>query len=381
MTVAERGSREGDLREITSEQGLDTDEPKLVFSSVRGILNTDLTAGADITSAVPLQANAGLSSNGMMLAGQGFKVTPGQAKLLAAEEGKDTSRVLRGYVGGAELLNARKQLQLIDFCGMSEEEARKNYPVLYEHLLRSVKPERDKSRDRVFKERWWLFGRVRPELRSFIADLERYIATTETSKHRVFQFVDSDVLPDHMVIAIGSNSGFVLAVLQSKIHLEWTLRAGGWLGYGNDNRYNKSRVFDPFPFPDATPSQNARICALGEELDATRKLALAEVEKLSITELYNLREKLRSGVPMSETEQRRATKARASIISRLHEQLDAAVADAYGWGDDWQTGTLGPSEIVARLVALNHARAAEEKSGKIRWLRPDYQIPRFGQKQ
>jgi hypothetical protein len=36
--------------------------------------------------------------------------------------------------------------------------------------------------------------------------------------------------------------------------------------------------------------------------------------------------------------------------------------------------------IVARLVALNATRAAEEKSGHIRWLRPDYQIPRFGAK-
>jgi hypothetical protein len=29
-------------------------------------------------------------------------------------------------------------------------------------------------------------------------------------------------------------------------------------------------------------------------------------------------------------------------------------------------------------VALNAARAAEEKAGLIRWLRPEYQIPKFG---
>ena len=34
-------------------------------------------------------------------------------------------------------------------------------------------------------------------------------------------------------------------------------------------------------------------------------------------------------------------------------------------------------ELVARLVALNAERAAEERAGHIRWLRPDYQIPRF----
>ena len=30
---------------------------------------------------------------------------------------------------------------------------------------------------------------------------------------------------------------------------------------------------------------------------------------------------------------------------------------------------------MSRLVALNHARAEEEKRGLIRWLRPDYQAP------
>ncbi len=31
--------------------------------------------------------------------------------------------------------------------------------------------------------------------------------------------------------------------------------------------------------------------------------------------------------------------------------------------------------LLTRLVALNHERAAEEKRGLIRWLRPDYQNP------
>ena len=71
--------------------------------------------------------------------------------------------------------------------------------------------------------------------------------------------------------------------------------------------------------------------------------------------------------------QDRARAARAGIVNRLHEQLDEAVASAYGWPAD-----LSPSEIVARLVALNAERAAEEAQGQVRWLRPDYQRPRFG---
>ena len=380
MTVAERGDHEGELREVTKEIGLATDQPEISLTSMRGRVNADLTTGADVTSTKPLKANEGLSCNGMMLAGQGFKLMESKARLLASEEGSDVSGVLKGYIGGSELLNGWKRQSVIDFCGLTEEEARHEYPVLYQHVLATIKPDREKSRDSAFKEKWWLFGRVRPELRSFISELDRYIATTETSKHRVFQFVQSNILPDHMVVAFGSDDAFHLGVLQSKIHLEWTLRTGGWLGFGNDNRYSKSKVFDPFPFPDPTPEQRAKIADLAEELDATRKAALAETDKLTMTELYNLREKLRSGAPMDEKEQRRATKARAAIVNRLHEQLDEAVADAYAWGEEWRAGTLGPSEIVARLVALNHERAAEEKAGKVRWLRPEYQEPRFGSK-
>lgn len=71
-------------------------------------------------------------------------------------------------------------------------------------------------------------------------------------------------------------------------------------------------------------------------------------------------------------------KARARIVAKLHDDLDQAVADAYGWGEDWRRAPLPPAEIVRRLVALNAERAAEEAAGHIRWLRPDYQHPRFG---
>src|SRR5690606_8899997 len=48
-------------------------------------------------------------------------------------------------------------------------------------------------------------------------------------------------------------------------------------------------------------------------------------------------------------------------------------ADAYGWPHD-----LTDEQIVERLVALNAERHAEEQQGKVRWLRPDYQIARAG---
>jgi len=61
------------------------------------------------------------------------------------------------------------------------------------------------------------------------------------------------------------------------------------------------------------------------------------------------------------------------VMKELHDRLDAAVAEAYGWPAD-----LSDDEILSRLVALNKERAAEEARGQVRWLRPEYQIPRFG---
>jgi len=55
---------------------------------------------------------------------------------------------------------------------------------------------------------------------------------------------------------------------------------------------------------------------------------------------------------------------------KIHDDIDAAVADAYGWPAD-----LSDEEILRRLVALNAERAAEERRGIIRWLRPEFQNP------
>jgi len=61
------------------------------------------------------------------------------------------------------------------------------------------------------------------------------------------------------------------------------------------------------------------------------------------------------------------------ILKELHDKLDAAVATAYGW-----PVSLTDDDILARLVALNKERAGEEARGHVQWLRPEYQVPRFG---
>lgn len=48
--------------------------------------------------------------------------------------------------------------------------------------------------------------------------------------------------------------------------------------------------------------------------------------------------------------------ARPQWLANAHAELDEAVAEAYGWADDWRAGVLSDDEIVARLFVLNQQR-------------------------
>ena len=48
---------------------------------------------------------------------------------------------------------------------------------------------------------------------------------------------------------------------------------------------------------------------------------------------------------------------RSAWLDQAHAKLDAAVAEAYGWGEDWRAARMTDDEILARLFALNQARA------------------------
>jgi len=159
-------------------------------------------------------------------------------------------------------------------------------------------------------------------------------------------------------------------VLSSLVHIVWALAAGGTL----EDRpvYNKSRCFDPFPFPAASPEQQARIAALAEQLDTHRKRQQAAHPDLTLTGMYNVLAKLRSGEPLTAKDKAIHEMGLVAILRQLHDELDTAVLAAYGWQDH----TPGNTEtLLDRLVALNAERAIEEAAGHIRWLRPEFQNP------
>lgn len=86
--------------------------------------------------------------------------------------------------------------------------------------------------------------------------------------------------------------------------------------------------------------------------------------------MYNVLEKLRAGVALDERERATHEAGLVSVLRQLHDDLDSAVRAAYGWTD-----APPDEEILARLVRLNSERAAEERRGRVRWLRPDFQRP------
>jgi len=82
--------------------------------------------------------------------------------------------------------------------------------------------------------------------------------------------------------------------------------------------------------PEVVPGYPDRILPKDEE-------AAKELKKRTLTNLYN---------------------ARPVWLANAHAALDEAVAEAYGWGDDWRAGALTDDEILARLFALNQQRSA-----------------------
>jgi hypothetical protein len=331
-----------------------------------GHIFSDLRSGANVSNAIKLQSNNLLAGRGVCLHGAGFIVSDRE---MAEWGNRYLDSVVKPYCNGRDLVGNSRKLFVVDFFCLSEVEAAK-YEKPFQKVLEEVKPERDVNKRKVRKDNWWIFGETMPKTRNSIKNLNRYVATPETAKHRVFQFLDSSILPDNKLVVIALDDAYFLGILSSSIHVKWALAAGGWLGVGNDPVYVKTKCFDPFPFPDSTPEQKQKIRDLGERLDTHRKRVQTQYPDVTITGMYNLLEKMRSGEPFTDKDREYNNKALVSTLKQIHDELDAAVFDAYNWPQ-----TLSDDEILERLVALNADRAEEERNGLIRWLRPEYQAP------
>ncbi|MBY5977773.1 class I SAM-dependent DNA methyltransferase [Phaeobacter italicus] len=371
MTVGAAGNRAGNLLTVIreSKDNEDIDGRVVSFDHQIGRIWANLKVGANLSDGQKLNSNLGLGFMGVIPHGEGMVVSKAVAKQLECNEPLPKG-LLRPYCNGRELTAGILDRLVIDAFPMTEQELRSEAPSVFQWLLDNVKPFRDANRDKDLREKWWLHRRSNQDLRRAQVGISRFIATVETSKHRTFSFLSSAVLPDQKLRIVASSDASILACLSSRFHTTWSDATGGMQGVGNDPVYTHSRCFDPFPFPDLTDDQRTLLRALGEELDAHRKSQQAAHPKLTLTQMYNVLEKLRAGDTIAGKDKEIYDQGLIGILRDLHDQIDAAVADAYGWPCD-----LSDEEILMRLVDLNKERAAEEAAGHIRWLRPDYQNP------
>jgi hypothetical protein len=387
-------------------------------------IHSNLTAISDVTIAKILQANISVAFIGTKKAGA-FDVQDNQAMdwLLAPNpNGKPNSDVLKPWLNGSAIVKRPDPIWIIDAgVNMSLTEFSR-YEQPARHVMEKVKPERDKNNRAAYRDKWWIHAEARPGMRNAFELLKRYLVTSRISKHRIFIWAESLVLPDDGTFTFARSDDYFFGILHSRPHEVWSLKQGTQLREKESGfRYTPTTCFEtfPFPFPD---DLEAPLDNLEASLNAAKhyahivlredapprtpdehRTAIAEAAE----ELNELRERWlnppewtvekflefpgsvdgpwsryvvkpgKNGIgtvryPRLEPinpdfaerlKSRTLTKLyneRPAWLDLAHKRLDAAVAAAYGWPAD-----LSDDQILEKLLALNLARAAEEaKSAK-----------------
>jgi type II restriction/modification system DNA methylase subunit YeeA len=350
---------------------LNGEEASAIFS--------DLTSGGsgsvvDLTKSIPLRQNEDKAFIGTQKNGP-FEISGDSARqMLSAAlnpNGRPNSDVLHPWINGSGIVQNRDDTWIIDFGPRMPEQDAALYEAPFHHVVLHVQPTRVNLRRQWHRTKWWLHGDPRPAMRLAIAGCTRYMATPRVSKHRVFVWSHTAILPDSAVVAIARDDDTTFGILHSKFHEFWALRLGTSLE--DRPRYTPSTCFETFPFPEGlTPDIPAN--AHGKE---KRAIAIAETAKrlnelreawLNPTDLVKRVPEVAPGYPdrilpkdaKAEKELKKRTltnlyNARPAWLVNAHKALDEAVAAAYGWPAD-----LSDDEILKRLFELNQERAKQQ---------------------
>jgi len=348
-------------------------------------INADLTGGCDLTQKRVLSANEALCFMGTTKVGA-FDI-PHETALAFLQavnpHQKPNSDVLRPFRNGSDLVRVNSQRWIVDFGINRPIGEAALYQAPFEYLVHYVKVKRQKNNRPSRAERWWLLGETLPAFRETVAGHARYLATPRVSKHRVFVWLDTVILPDSKVIAIALSDDLSLGVLQSRMHATWTLATCGWHGIGNDATYNPRECFETFPFPIPSSEQARAIASAAKELDNRRRSWLrppewtreeilefpgsvdgpwaryiSEPNERGIGNVRYPRLVPRDDEASSLLATRTLTNLyneRPTWLDLAHRTLDEAVFAAYGW-----ELSLSDQDILTRLLALNQERAAAE---------------------
>lgn len=336
----------------------------------------------------PLDENAGTSFTGTFLNGP-FEIPAETASVwlqaprnVAGHHNRD---VLRLTANGQDLLQRGERKWLLDFGTSLGERDAALYEAPFEYARQHIQPYRQRRdengefevRRQNHRERWWIHAEARPGMRRALEGLSRFIVTPMVSSTRVFAFLQPAYLPNQKLVVFPREDDTFLGLLSSIFHEAWTLEYCSWIGAGNDPTYATKSVYQTFPFPEGlTPNIPAADYADNPRAQAIAKAAarLNELREnwLNPPDLVVREPEVVPGYPdrilpkdeaaAKELARRTLTNlynARPAWLDHAHRALDEAVADAYGWGDDFRAGLLTDDEILARLFRLNQKRAGK----------------------
>ena len=226
-------------------------------------INANLTSTADTVQAAILKASESLSFLGSCKGGP-FDINESEAMAMLNETGNPNglpnSDLIRPVCNSEDLIKSPSHRWIIDTADLELEQASK-YEKPFGVVVSRVKPKRDINRDKWLHENWWSPQRMRPEMRTAVKHLSRFLITTTTSKHRLFIWLTHPILPDHQLIVFAASEDYFFGILHSRIHAVWSLALGTQLREKESGfRYTPTTCFEtfPFPFPDdlAEPPDN-----------------------------------------------------------------------------------------------------------------------------
>ncbi|MGY4924904.1 Eco57I restriction-modification methylase domain-containing protein [Streptomyces sp. 900105755] len=287
--------------------------------------------------AEPLKGNGGVSFIGSYVLGLGFTLPEAEARAWIAEDER-YAEVVFPYLNGQDINNHPEhgtERWIIDFAARELSEARV-YPRAYEQVLREVKPERDQNNRKVYRDYWWQYGEKRPAMLRAIAPLEQCIVIALVSKVVMPVMVRTGQVFSHKLGVFASDDPAFLAVLSSAPHYWWALDRSSTMKA--DLNYSPSDVFETLVRP---PITNA-LRAAGTRLDACRRELMLR-RNAGLTATYNL-------VHDPDCHDNDIVELR-----RIHEEIDKATVEAYGWHDLLDdSGQTPPADPTHETFPLDH---------------------------
>jgi hypothetical protein len=203
-----------------------------------------------------------------------------------------------------------------------------------------------------------------PAYGSALFDPDRFpflevLVLTIVSRTVAFAMVPTEQVYAHRLAVFAFDSFGKFAVLQSNMHYDWAWQYSSTMKA--DLNYSPSDCFETFPFPDTRNPIPDTLSPIGEQYHEHRRQVMLTRQE-GLTKTYN-----RFHDPDESAED-------IATLRRLHTEMDAAVAAAYGWhdldlghgfhatkqGTRYTISEAARREVLDRLLALNHERYAEE---------------------